>query len=115
MFPKSAQAATRKTHTQSPTPRATPPRCAAATPQAFAALPPGGAFVALDLLIDDARRANRWGLYQSLSMLTEFDRECAFDYSYADFRGWAAAAGFGRTEMIDLGGPASAAVAYKDA
>jgi hypothetical protein len=82
-------------------------------PQALAALPPGGAFIALDLIIDDARRRNRWGLYMSLSMLTEFECECAFDYSHADFREWAAQVGFERTEAIHLGGPASAVVAYK--
>jgi hypothetical protein len=81
--------------------------------QAFAALPPGGAFIALDLIIDDARRRNRWGLYMSLSMLTEFESEDAFDYSHAEFDRWAAQVGFERTEAIHLGGPAGAVVAYK--
>jgi hypothetical protein len=81
--------------------------------QAFAALPPGGAFIALDLIIDDERRSNRWGLYMSLSMLTEFNSESAFDYSFEDFQGWAQEVGFSRSELIRLGGAASAAVAYK--
>lgn len=51
-------------------------------PQAFAALPPGGAFIALDLVIDDARRSNVWGLLMSLDMLMEFDAERAFDYTF---------------------------------
>lgn len=85
----------------------------ARAPKAFGALPPGGAFIALDALIDGARARNRWGLFMSLSMLTEFEREGAFDYTFEDFQGWARAAGFSRTELIHLGGPASAAVAYK--
>lgn len=50
--------------------------------QAFAALPPGGAFIALDLVIDDERRGNVWGLLMSLDMLMEFDAERAFDYTF---------------------------------
>lgn len=50
----------------------------------------------------------------SLSMLTEFGRERAFDYSAADFTGWARQVGFqGPIEVIHLGGPSSAVVAYK--
>jgi hypothetical protein len=50
--------------------------------QAFAALPPGGTFIALDLVIDDERRGNVWGLLMSLDMLMEFDAERAFDYTF---------------------------------
>lgn len=53
---------------------------------AYAALPPGGAFVTVEALIDDARRENLFGLLMSLNMLIEFGD--AFDYSGADFRGW---------------------------
>lgn len=70
--------------------------------------------MALDLIIDDARRANRWGLFMSLNMLAEFGEEGSFDYTFRDFQGWASEVGFGRTELLRLGGPASAAVAYKD-
>jgi hypothetical protein len=51
-------------------------------PQAFAALPPGGAFIALDLIIDDSRRSNVWGLLVSLDMCLEFEGEGAADYTF---------------------------------
>jgi precorrin-6B methylase 2 len=78
---------------------------------AYDALPPGGALVAIEALIDDARRENAHGLLMSLNMLIEFGD--AFDYSGADFRKWCAEAGFRRFEVIPLAGPSSAAVAYK--
>ena len=78
---------------------------------AYEALPPGGAFVVIENLIDDARRENAFGLMMSLNMLIEFGD--AFDYSGSDFAGWCRDAGFKRTEVIPLGGPASAGVAYK--
>jgi len=78
---------------------------------AYDALPPGGALVAIEALIDDARRENVFGLLMSLNMLVEFGD--AFDYSGADFRGWCAQAGFTRFEVIPLAGASSAAVAYK--
>lgn len=78
---------------------------------AYAALPPGGAFIAVEALIDDARRENTFGLLMSLNMLIEFGE--AFDFSGADFRGWCTEAGFTRFETIHLAGPSSAAIAYK--
>jgi alkyl hydroperoxide reductase subunit AhpC/SAM-dependent methyltransferase len=78
---------------------------------AYEALSPGGAFVAIEALIDDARRENAQGLLMSLNMLIEFGD--AFDYSGADFRKWCGEAGFKRFEVIHLAGPSSAAVAYK--
>jgi len=78
---------------------------------AHAALPEGGALVAIEALIDDARRENVFGLMMSLNMLIEFGD--AFDYSGADFAGWCREAGFRRFEVIPLAGPSSAAVAYK--
>jgi precorrin-6B methylase 2 len=78
---------------------------------AYDALPPGGALVAIEALIDDARRENAFGLLMSLNMLIEFGD--AFDYSGADFRQWCQAAGFSRFDVIHLAGPSSAAVAYK--
>lgn len=79
--------------------------------KAFNALPQGGAFIAIENLIDDARRANAFGLLMSLNMLIEFGD--AFDYTGADFRGWCSEVGFKRFEFISLTGPASAAIAYK--
>jgi len=78
---------------------------------AYDALPPGGALVAIEALIDDARRENVQGLLMSLNMLIEFGD--AFDYSGADFGKWCGQVGFKRFEVIHLAGPSSAAVAYK--
>jgi hypothetical protein len=78
---------------------------------AYEALPPGGALVAIEALIDDARRENVQGLLMSLNMLIEFGD--AFDFTGADFRNWCGQVGFQRFETIHLAGPSSAAVAYK--
>jgi len=78
---------------------------------AHAALPSGGALVVIEALIDDARRANAFGLLMSLNMLIEFGD--AFDFTGADFAGWCLEAGFSRCEILPLGGPASAAIAWK--
>jgi len=75
------------------------------------ALSEGGVFVVVEHLIDDARRENAFGLLMSLNMLIEFGD--AFDYTAADFRRWCTEAGFRRFDVVPLGGPASAAVAYK--
>ena len=79
--------------------------------KAYRALPPGGAFAAIENIIDDERRQNSFGLLMSLNMLIEFGE--AFDFTGADFRGWCLEAGFSRCEIIPLAGPTSAAVAYK--
>lgn len=78
---------------------------------AYDALPPGGALVAIEALIDDARRENVFGLLMSLNMLIEFGD--AFDFSGADFRRWCSEVGFQRFDVLHLAGPASAAIAYK--
>ena len=78
---------------------------------AYDALPPGGALVAIEELIDDARCENVLGLLMSLNMLIE--NGDAFDYTGADFKKWCSEAGFKRFEIIHLGGSSSAAVAYK--
>jgi ubiquinone/menaquinone biosynthesis C-methylase UbiE len=79
--------------------------------KAYDALPPGGAFVVIEALIDDARRENAFGLLMSLNMLIEFGD--AFDYSGSDFASWCREVGFREFEIIPLTGPSSAAVAYK--
>ncbi len=79
--------------------------------QAYEALPPGGAFIAIEALIDDARRENAFGLLMSLNMLIEFGD--AFDFSAADFQGWCREAGFTRFETIPLNPTHGAAIAYK--
>jgi hypothetical protein len=79
--------------------------------KAYDALPQGGAFIAIENIIDDARRENVFGLLMSLNMLIELGD--AFDYTGADFRGWCGEAGFKRFDLINLAGPTSAAIAYK--
>ena len=78
---------------------------------AYEALPEGGALVAIEFLIDDARRENAFGLMMSLNMLIEFGD--AFDFTGSDFAGWCREAGFREIEIRPLAGPASAAIAYK--
>jgi len=67
--------------------------------------------VAIEALIDDARRENDFGLLMSLNMLIEFGD--AFDFTGADFRKWCREVGFRRFETIHLHGAHSAAIAYK--
>jgi len=80
---------------------------------AYEALSPGGAFIAIENLIDDARRENAFGLMMSLNMLIEFGD--AFDFTGAEFRQWIREAGFRTSEVVHLNGPCSAAIAYKAA
>ena len=80
--------------------------------KAYEALPEGGAFIAIENVIDDARRENVFGLLMSLNMLIEFGQG-GFDYTGADFREWCTDAGFRSFDMIPLAGPTSAAVAFK--
>ena len=79
--------------------------------KAYEALPEGGVLIAIENLIDDARRENAFGLLMSLNMLIEFGD--AFDYTGADFRNWCNEAGFQRFDILHLAGPTSAAIAYK--
>jgi predicted nicotinamide N-methyase len=79
--------------------------------KAYEALPDGGAFIAIENVIDDARRENAFGLMMSLNMLIETGD--GFDYTFADFKSWCGEAGFKRFEIVPLAGPTSAAVAYK--
>jgi hypothetical protein len=78
---------------------------------AYDALPAGGAFIAVENLIDDARRENAFGLLMSLNMLIEFGD--AFDFTGADFSAWCKEVGFREVQVMALAGPASAAIAYK--
>ncbi len=79
--------------------------------KAFNALPKGGAFIAVEALIDDERKKNVFGLMMSLNMLIEFG--VAFDFTGADFEKWTKDAGFTRVEVMPLAGHSSAAIAYK--
>jgi len=79
--------------------------------KAYASLKEGGRLIAIENVIDDARRENTFGLLMSLNMLIE--NPGGFDYTGAQFDNWCRAAGFTHTEVIPLAGPASAAIAYK--
>jgi hypothetical protein len=79
--------------------------------KAHAALPPGGALVVYDTVIDDDRRENTFGLLMSLNMLVEM--EAGFDYTGAECRSWMAEAGFRDSYVEPLGGPDSMVVGIK--
>ena len=59
--------------------------------KAYDALPPGGAFIVYEAIIDDDRRQNAFGLLMSLNMLIETPG--GFDYTGADCIGWMKEAG----------------------
>jgi hypothetical protein len=79
--------------------------------KAYDALPPGGAVVAYDAVIDDDRRTNAFGLLMSLNMLIETPG--GFDYTGADCRRWMTEAGFRETRVAHLTGPDSMVVGFK--
>ena len=79
--------------------------------KAYEALPAGGAFAAIENIIDNERKQNAFGLMMSLNMLIETGT--GFDYTFNDFTGWAKKVGFKSTSLIPLTGPSSAAVAFK--
>ena len=79
--------------------------------KAYDALPEGGALVVIDNIIDDDRRLNAFGLMMSLNMLIE--TQAGRDFTSAEFENWVKEAGFSRTELMPLNGPASAVIAFK--
>jgi hypothetical protein len=79
--------------------------------RAHAALPPGGALIAYDAIIDDERRENAFGLLMSLNMLIE--TKGGFDYTGADCQGWMRDAGFSHTRVEHLVGPDSMMIGIK--
>lgn len=79
--------------------------------KAYDAIPVGGAFVAIENVIDDERTQNPFGLMMSLNMLIETGE--GFDYTFADFNRWAKVVGFGSTSVVPLAGSSSAVIAYK--
>lgn len=79
--------------------------------KAYEVLPSGGAFVAIENIIDDERKKNVFGMMMSLNMLIETGK--GFDYTFADFNIWAKTVGFNSTSLLSLTGPASAAIAFK--
>lgn len=79
--------------------------------KAWEALPPGGAFISYDSIIDDERRKNAFGLMMSLNMLIE--TQGGFDYTGADCIGWMKEAGFKDAYVEHLVGPDSMVVGIK--
>ena len=79
--------------------------------KAHGALNDGGAFIAIENIIDDERKDNSFGLLMSLNMLIETPG--GFDFTKRQFDVWSNEAGFKRTAVMPLTGPASAVIAYK--
>ncbi len=79
--------------------------------KAWAALPPGGAVVVYDAIIDDDRKQNAFGLLMSLNMLIETPG--GFDYTGADCIGWMREAGFKDCRVEHLTGPDSMVIGIK--
>jgi len=79
--------------------------------KAYDALPPGGAFIVYESIIDDDRRRNTFGLLMSLNMLIESPG--GFDYTGADCVGWMKEAGFKEARVEHLVGPDSMVVGIK--
>lgn len=79
--------------------------------KAFDALPPGGAVVVYDMMIDDERSKNAFGLLMSLHVLLESPG--GFDYTGADCLSWLEDAGFRGCYVQHLVGPESMAVGFK--
>ncbi|MFE9775834.1 methyltransferase [Streptomyces sp. NPDC005931] len=79
--------------------------------KAHAALPPGGAVLVYETLIDDERRSNAVGLILSLIMHAEVPG--GFDYTGAQCQEWMRRAGFRDTYVEHLAGPESMVVGIK--
>jgi hypothetical protein len=87
------------------------PKKIALLQKAYDALPEGGAFVAIENVIDDERIKNVFGMLMSLNMLIETGT--GFDYTFSSFNKWTKSVGFKSTSIVPLTGPTSAAIAYK--
>jgi hypothetical protein len=79
--------------------------------KAYSALPPGGALIVYDAIIDDARRQNAFGLLMSLNMLVE--TPAGADYTTAECSDWMRQVGFKETRSEHLCGPDSMVVGLK--
>jgi hypothetical protein len=79
--------------------------------RAYDALPKGGSLVVIENIIDNERKENAFGLLMSLNMLIETAE--GYDYTASDFDAWTKEAGFSRSRVMPLTGPASAAIAIK--
>jgi len=79
--------------------------------KACAALPPGGAYIVYESIIDDDRSRNAFGLMMSLNMLIETAE--GSDYTGADCSQWMKRAGFRETRVEHLVGPDSMVIGIK--
>jgi hypothetical protein len=79
--------------------------------KAWEALPPGGAYIVYEAIIDDDRSTNAFGLLMSLNMLIETPG--GFDYTGADCQEWMREAGFSKIRVEPLVGPESMVIGMK--
>jgi precorrin-6B methylase 2 len=79
--------------------------------KAHEALPPNGALIVYETIIDDDRRENATALIMSLTMLIETD--AGFDFTGAECRQWMKDAGFRETRVAHLTGPESMVIGIK--
>jgi len=79
--------------------------------KAYEAIPPGGALIVYESLIDDDRRQNAFGLLMSLNMLIETPG--GFDFTGAQGSAWMREAGFRATRVEAIGGPESMLIGIK--
>jgi SAM-dependent methyltransferase len=79
--------------------------------KAWDALPPGGALIVYESIIDDDRSKNAFGLLMSLNMLIETPG--GFDYTGADCISWMKEIGFKDAYVEHLVGPDSMVVGIK--
>jgi hypothetical protein len=79
--------------------------------KAWEALPPGGACIVYESIIDDDRSSNAFGLLMSLNMLIETPG--GFDYTASDCTGWMKQTGFRETRVEHLVGPDSMVIGIK--
>ena len=77
----------------------------------FDALPPGGAFLVHEALIDDDRRQHAYGLLMSLNML--IDTHGGFDFTGSECTTWMREAGFTETRIEPLAGHDAMVVGIK--
>jgi hypothetical protein len=79
--------------------------------KAYDALPPGGALIVYEALIDNARKRNTLGLLMSLNMLIE--THGGFDFTGADCCKWMKETGFRRARVLRLAGSDGMVVGFK--
>ena len=81
---------------------------------AHEALHAGGRLVAVEALIDDARRHNLFALLASLDAVLRLDGGGRLGFSGADYQSWCLSAGFAEITVMPLGVTCSAAVARRN-